>query len=127
MLKPLKKREKIAIGMMAVVVASSLTFIILLSVNLTYEMSSKKGSFPFFTVDTDEDCPNDLSTAFTNKLSMKFTKGGIGLYTTAIVCFVFSLASIAPIAIAVKENRVDTLDGVIKNLNKKVMGEQKAI
>ena len=56
---------------------------------------------------------------------MKFTKGGIGLYTTAIVCFVFSLGAIAPIALAIKENRVDTPEGVIHNLESKVIGYKK--
>lgn len=121
MLKPLKTREKVALGLMAVSVASSLVFIILLSVNLTYEMSSKSGTYPTFTVEPDVNCPNDLTTAYTNNVSMKFTKGGAGLYTTAIVSLVFSIAAIAPIAIAIKESRADTIEEVIKNMESKVL------
>ena len=121
MLKPLKTREKIALGFMSVSVASSLVFIILLSINLTYEVSSQSSTSPKFTEVLDTSCPNDHSTASTNKISIRFKKGGAGLYSMAIVSLVFSIISFIPMSLAVTENKTDTIENIIKNIENNVL------
>jgi hypothetical protein len=84
--------EKIILGFTVTAAISNLLLIILFAVRLKYRVTSAPNTSPTFTIVENKNCPNDLTTAITDPISLNYSNGGAGLYTLALISFILSFA-----------------------------------